>query len=158
MKRAWFGLVLFCLVLSGCGAKTNVVTPYQFDSQSKLNFQLSKNENVEIPAEVIDTIQKQIQDGLNEQNLLAANSDEESRIAEIQITSYRMRPDAARLLVGIMAGCDNIKSNVAVIDKRTKEKIGESEITIEECAGWGVSSQVIAAYSKGVIEYLSGKK
>jgi hypothetical protein len=158
MQKTWFVLVLFCLFLTGCGAKTNVVTPYQFDSNSKLNFELSKHEKVEMPAEELATIKKQIQDGLTEKKLFENNPAEQTRVAEIKITSYRMRPDAARLLVGAMAGCDNIKSNVAVIDTKTKERIGESEIMVEECAAWGVSSQVIAAYSKEVVEYLSGKK
>jgi hypothetical protein len=41
--------------------------------------------------------------------------------------------------------------------KSYNQKIGESEIMIEECAAWGVSSQVIAAYSEGVVKYLAGK-
>jgi hypothetical protein len=158
MKKTWLCLALFCLFLNGCGAKSNVIKPYQFDSNLKLDFSLSHEEQIEIPDEVIETIQKQIQEGLSQQNLLAAKTGENFREAEIHITSYRMRPDAARLLVGIMAGCDNIKSNVVVKDSGSKEKIGESEIMIEECAAWGVQSQVIAAYSEGVVNYLAGKK
>jgi len=62
---------------------------------------------------------------------------------------------------GILDFCnveDNIKSNVVVIDSATKQKIGESEIMIKECAAWGVSSQVIKAYSEGVVKYLAGEK
>ena len=158
MKKAWLLLGLFCLFLSGCGAKSNVITPYQFDSDITLEFSLSKKDGIEIPDDVFETIQKQIHEGLLAQNLLANNGNNNSHKAEILITSYRMRPDAARLLVGIMAGCDNIKSNVVVTDVKTKEKIGESEIMIEECAAWGVQSQVIAAYSEGVVNYLAGKK
>lgn len=157
MKKGWLLLGLFCLFLSGCGAKSNVITPYQFESDITIGFSLSKKDVIEIPDDVLETIQKQIHDGLAAQNLLANNGNDNSHEAEILITSYRMRPDAARLLVGIMAGCDNIKSNVVVKDTKTKEKIGESEIMIEECAAWGVQSQVIAAYSEGVVNYLAGK-
>jgi len=118
---------------------------------------LSKEATVDIPEEVLDTIKSQIQEGLSEHNLLATTTDDKSRKAEINITSYRMRPDAARLTVGIMAGCDNIRSNVAIIDPSNKQKIGESEIKIEECAAWGVSSQVIKKYSEGVVKYLAGE-
>ena len=158
MKKTWVCLVLFCLFLSGCAAKSNVITPYQFDSNLKIDFFLSKQEIVEIPDEVLETMRKQIQEGLSEQNLIATNTDENVRKVEILITSYRMRPDAARLLAGIMAGCDNIKSHVVVTNSETKKKIGESEIMIKECAAWGVSSQVIAAYCEGVVNYLAGKK
>jgi hypothetical protein len=158
MKKSWPCIVVICFFLSGCGAKSNVVKPYQFDSNLKLNFSVLKNEPVEIPSENLETIQKKIQEGLSEKNLLATNDDKKYRKAEILITSYRMRPDAARLIVGIMAGCDNIKSNVVITDPETNNKIGESEISIEECAAWGVSSQVIAAYSKEVVNYLTGKK
>ncbi len=158
MKRTWLYLVLLCLFLGGCGAKSNVITPYQFNSNIKLDFTLSKKEKIEIPDEVLETIRKQIRDGLSAQNILVKNTDENFRKAEILITSYRMRPNAARLLVGIMAGCDNIKSSVVVVDSKTNEKIGESEIMIEECAAWGVSSQVITAYSEGIVSYLAGEK
>ncbi len=99
MKKTWVCLVLFCLFLSGCAAKSNVITPYQFDSNLKIDFFLSKQEIVEIPDEVLETMRKQIQEGLSEQNLIATNTDENVRKVEILITSYRMRPDAARLLV-----------------------------------------------------------
>lgn len=159
MIKKWLALALFCLFLCGCGAaKSKLITPYQFNSSFKLNFSLSKKETVEIPEEILETIKKQIQEGLSERNLLATTTDDNFRKAEIVITSYRMRPDAARLTVGIMAGCDNIKSNVAVIDSATKQKIGESEIIIKECAAWGVSSQVIKTYSEGVVKYLAGEK
>ena len=159
IKKKWLGLALFCLFLCGCGAaKSNLITPYQFDSSFKLNFSLSKKEIVEIPEEILETIKRQILEGLSEHNLLATTADENFRKAEVIITSYRMRPNAARLTVGIMAGCDNIKSNVVVIDSATKQKIGESEIMIKECAAWGVSSQVIKAYSEGVVKYLAGEK
>ena len=151
-------LTLVSLFFCGCGAaKFKSITPYQFDRGFKLNVSLSKEATIDIPEEVLDTIKNQVQEGLSERNLLATTTDDKSRKAEIHITSYRMRPDAARLIVGIMAGCDNIESNVAIIDSSNEQKIGESEIKIEECAAWGVSSQVIKKYSEGVVKYLSGK-
>lgn len=68
-----------------------------------------------------------------------------------------MRDDAARLLVGIMAGCDNIASTVIVTDKVTHEELGRSQISIKECGAWGVASQVIKKYTDGVVAYLSNK-
>ncbi|MEZ4527357.1 MAG: hypothetical protein R2941_15670 [Desulfobacterales bacterium] len=60
-------------------------------------------------------------------------------------------------MVGIMAGCDNIKSNVTISDSAEKQKIGESEVSIDECDAWGVSSQVIKKFSEGVVKYLAGE-
>ena len=158
MIKKWFAFALLCLFVCGCcgTAKFKSITPYQFDSSLKLKFSLSKEASVDIPEEILDTIKSQIQEGLSGCNILAATTDNNSRKAEIIITYYRMRPIAARLMVGIMAGCDNIKSNVVIIDPANKQKIGESEITIEECDSWGISSWIIKKYSEVVVKYLSG--
>ena len=159
MIKKRIGLAFLCLFVCGCGAAiSKSITPYQFDAGTKLNLALSKGAEVKIPEETFETIKSQIAQGLSERHLLAATTNDNSRKAEINITSYQMRSDAARLTVGIVAGCDNIKSNVTVFDTAANQKIGESEITIEECAAWGVSSQVIKKYCDGVVKFLAGEK
>ena len=159
MIKRFIILVLFGIILSACATpKSNTLTPYDFDTDFKFKLAISKNEAVEISEEVLETINDQVYQGLSERNLIANDTENTYREAVVNLTSYRMRPDAARLTVGILAGCDNIKSNVAIFDGGTTQKIGESEITIEECGGWGVSADVIKKYSDGIVKYLLGKK
>lgn len=157
IKTKCICLALFVLLLSGCAATSNVIQKYQPDQTYKLNYSLSAAPEVEVPDEVLKTMQNQIQKSLSEQNLLASEVDDKFHKAEILITHYRMRPDVARLLVGIMAGCDKIKSKVTISDSNTKKIIGEAEFESNVCAAWGVASQVIEAHIEKIANYLSNK-
>ncbi len=145
------------VVMTGCGSSTKVIKPYQANSKDKLYVSVTKTNTATVPNDVLRTIEKQVKVDLAEKNLLAANINQSSQKVKIVISSYRMRPDAARLTVGIMAGCDNINSTVIVTNRKTNKIVGESKVDIKECAAWGVSSQVIASYSKGVSKYLLEK-
>lgn len=158
IDKTWFIYLIVFLFLTGCGASSNVIKNYHADKNSKLKFSLVSQESIDVPNEVLETMRTQIQTGLSERNILASSGDERFRKATILITAYRMRPNAARLLVGILAGCDTIKSNVIVVDQPTSITVGESELEYEECAAWGVASQVISAYTESVVEYLVGEE
>lgn len=157
MKTKCIYLVLFVLLVSGCGATSNVIQKYQPDKTYKLNYYLSAAPQVEVPDEVLKTMQNQIQKNLSEQNLLTSEVDNKFHKADILITHYRMRHDAARLLVGIMAGCDKINSKVTILDSDTKKIVGEAEFESNECAAWGIASQVVKAHVDKIANYLSGK-
>jgi len=157
IKTKCIYLVLFVLLLSGCGATSKVIQKYQPDHTYKLNCSVSAAPQVEVPDEVLKSMQSQLQKSLSEQNLLAAADDNKIHKADILITHYRMRPDVARLLVGIMAGCDKITSKVTIIDSNTKNIVGEADFESNECAAWGVASQVIRAHMEKISDYLSGK-
>jgi hypothetical protein len=120
-----------------------------------INYSLSAKESVEVPTEVLETMRSQIKSGLSDQNLLATKNEDRFLQANILITEYRMRPDAARLLVGIMAGCDTIKTEVIIADSSDEKTVGKSEFKSNECAAWGVSAQVIKAHTKKIVDYLS---
>jgi len=157
IKTKCIYLVLIVFFLSGCGATSTIIQKYQPDRTDKLNYSVSVAPQVEVPDEVLKSMQSQLQKSLSEQNLLAAAVDDKFHKADILITHYRMRPDAARLLVGMMAGCDKITSKVTIVDSNTKKTIGEAEFESNECAAWGVASQVIRAHMEKISNYLSGK-
>ena len=144
------------LFLSGCGAKSNVIQKYQPEKNTKLKYSLLATPQVEVPDAVLDTMRSQVQESLSARNLLTKKGDVKYNKADILITEYRMRPDAARLLVGIMAGCDTFKSKVTVVDSNAGKVVGESEFESKECAAWGVSAQVIEAHINKITDYLSG--
>lgn len=151
--------LLFALALYGCASvKSNSLIPYEANNEAKLSIVINKKDGVDIPDSELEQIKYRIQEGLSQRGLLASRDEESHRTAEIIITSFRMRADSARLVVGMFAGCDNIKSNVTVLDNTRHQELGKAEIKIEECAAWGISDQVIGKYSKGVVAYLAGEK
>jgi hypothetical protein len=161
IKNNWITGGLICLFLTGCGGlggvKSNVILPYHADRNLTINYSLSAKELVEVPAEVLETMRSQIKAGLSDRNLLATKDEDKFLKADILITEYRMRPNAARLLVGIMAACDTIKSKVTVVDSSNEINVGQVVFESSVCEAWGVSAQVIEAHTKKIVDYLSGK-
>lgn len=155
MKKLFVMLMLSTFLIGCASTKSTVSKDYQPSKSSPLSLTIKKNPNVNIPSVQYDLLESQIRDGLTSNGLLASKEDDSSHSVEIYIHNFKMRDDVDRLVVGIIAGCDNISSTVIVTDKHTKKEIGNSSISIEECAAWGVASQVIKKYTNGVIAFLS---
>jgi hypothetical protein len=75
MRKIWFYIALLSLLLSGCGAKSNVIQKYQPEKNTKLKYSLLTTPQVEVPDVVLETMRSQIQESLSAQNLLAAKED-----------------------------------------------------------------------------------
>jgi hypothetical protein len=157
IKNSWITGGLICLFLIGCGVKSNVILPYHADKNLTITYSISAKELVEVPDEVLETMRNQIKSGLSDRNLLSTKDEDKFLKADILIMEYQMRPDVARLLVGIAAGCDTIKSKVTVVDSSNEINVGQAVFESSVCQAWGVSAQVIEAHTKKIVDYLSGK-
>lgn len=151
--------IFFVAVLSfGCASIDSTVSKaYVPGNRSQLALSIKQESGVSIPSEQKQLLEKQIREGLSQKGLLASDENNSQHSVIVNIHTFRMRDDAARLTVGIMAGCDNISSTVVVTDKITGKEIGNARISIKECAAWGVASQVITKYTDGVVAYLTNK-
>ncbi len=144
----------FCLVLlfSGCGVTQTSLIPYQIENGSKMSYSLSTDNSISVPHDVLVSMDSQLKQGLlNKNKFTKGNSTLE---ATVLIKEYRMRPNAARLTVGIFAGCDTLKSEVVITNKTTNKVVGKSEFKSKVCEAWGVSSQVIKAHMQKIIAFL----
>ena len=157
MKKALVTLAI-AISLVGCAStKSTVAIEYEPTTKQKLALSIEKGTAVAIPEDQYALLESQIKSGLTHQNLLSPDGEISRHSATVKIHSFYLRDDLARVAVGIMAGCDNIVSTVTVTDKLTNKTIGSSHISIEECAAWGVASQVITKYTEGVVAFLADK-
>ena len=157
MKNILSIIAIAGLVVGCASTKSTVSKAYTSSKESQLSISVQKSSDVSIPDEQYQLLESQIKNGLAANGLLASGEQNSQHSVTVEIHSFRMRDDAARLTVGIMAGCDNIVSTVVVTDKVTREELGRSQVSIKECAAWGVASQVIKKYTDGVVAYLSKK-
>ncbi len=143
-------------VFTGCAStKTIVLKSYTPKNESKISFSVNHNPGMSIPANQYQLIKSQIRENLDKSGVLASNTDTAQYSAVVNLNTFRIRHNATRLTAGVFAGCDNINSIVVVTDNSTHKKVGSSQISIKECAAWGVASQVIKKYTDGVVAYLS---
>ncbi len=157
VRTGWIYGAVICLFLAGCGVKSNVIIPYHADRNIMINYVISAKELVDVPDEVLEIMRGQIKENLSDRNCLATKDSDKVYKADILIIEYRMRPDAARFWVGMMAGCDIINSKVTVVDSGIGKTVGESVFESSHCAAYGDSARVIEAHTKKIVDYLSGK-
>ena len=153
-------IAIFLLSVSsfGCASIDSIVSKaYVQGNGSQLSISFIQDAGVSIPSEQKQLLVNQIREGLSQKGLLATDENNSQHSVSVNIHTFRMRDDAARLAVGIMAGCDNIGSTIIVTDKITGKEIGNAKVSIKECAAWGVASQVIKKYTDGVVVYLTNK-
>lgn len=156
-KCCFIANVIAILFLLGCaGVESKEMLSYQADNNLQINCIVSAGESAEVPGSAIDSMRHQIETGLAYRNRLAKDNSDKHLEAQILIEEYRMRPDLARLIVGIFAGCDKIRSKVLIYDSFSKEEVGKSFFESNECAAWGVSADVIRAHCDKIVDYLTG--
>ena len=144
--------------LIGCASiESTVAKAYVPSNESQLSLSVKKDSGVSIPSEQGQLLENQIREGLSKNGLTVSNEINSQHSVIVIIHTFKMRADGARLFVGILAGCDDINSTVIVTDKLSGKEIGNAKISINECAAWGVASQVITKFTDGVVAYLTNK-
>lgn len=90
---------------------------------------------------------------LSARSLLATSLGAGVRSLDIKVTYYRMRPGAARALVGIMAGVDKIQSSVTVKSADGKV-LSEYSVTSKNGSAWGTAHGLIEKHAKEIVSTL----
>lgn len=152
-------IAVLATTLIGCAStKSTVSRNHNLSPGNKVSLTIKEPSGNQIPAEQQAFLVNQIMDGLIQNDMLAPSPDSAQYSAIVDIHAFRMRSDAARLTVGMMAGCDNINSTVSIKDNSSGARVGSANVAIKECAAWGVANQVIKKYADGVVSFIAGKQ
>jgi hypothetical protein len=130
--------------------------PYHPGPNLRLSYSLEAAQSIEVPDQVLETMRTQLDRRLSARNLLASERENGADQAEIVITGYRMRHGATRSLVGIMAGCDEIQSEVTVRQPGTDETVGSATFGSTECSAVIPAQKTINDHMEKIAEYLTG--
>lgn len=141
------------LALTGCiGTNSNVRSAYTPSGADKFSYTVENSGGMS--AEGLDILNTQLRADLGP--LLAASTEPGAKRVQIRITNYYMRHGAARALVGIMAGKDNITSVVTVLDAGTDTVLGTTEVVSSNATAFGTSSGLIEGHAKEISAFLKG--
>jgi hypothetical protein len=147
------------LLMAGCATSKSIVSKdYTPADGTKISLTLTKDPGVAIRKDQIQQLESRIKQKLAEHGVLAANEKAAQHAVVVNLHSFKMREDAARLLASTSAGCDYINGSVMVTDKATSTEIGKSKVSIKGCASLDVTWQVISKYANGVVDYLTNEK
>lgn len=144
-------LGLLALFLTGCiGTKSNVRSAYAPSAADRFSYSI---DNVDgMSAEGLEILNAQLRDGLG--TMLAPASGIDAKRVQIRITNYYMRHGAARALVGLMAGKDNITSEVTVVDPATGQLLGSLTVVSSNATAVGTSRGLIQGHAKEIVQFL----
>ncbi|MDK2124713.1 DUF4410 domain-containing protein [Parachitinimonas caeni] len=158
MKKAI--TVLACavsIVLGGCAGTAAVVrSEYRLSEGEKVAFTVSAP--ADLGEEARGILNARLTEKLTANSLLATTADASARELEIQVTNYRMRHGAARALLGIMAGTDNIQSTIKVKNKASGAVLSEFQIESKNPTAWGTSKSMIEEHADKIVDTLVGAK
>lgn len=144
-----FRAALCTLLLAGCaGTSLNVQKAYPPATGEQFSY--SVNPKVEVSAEALEILDGRLKSQLG-------NADGAGRKVEIVITNYYMRHGATRALVGIMAGADNILSQVTVRDAGGAV-LGEFTVESKNPSAWGTSRGLIEEHADKIARYVKTGK
>lgn len=143
-------------LLSGCATSAIVQSEYRLVQGEKFKFEL--NTPPDASEEGVTILRERLISRLSTSDLLSTESDasSRSRILEVNVTNYRMRHGAARAMVGIMAGADNILSTVRIKDQTTGEVLSKFIVESKNSTAWGTSSGMIEDHADKIVETLKG--
>jgi hypothetical protein len=142
-------------LLVGCGTSAVVTSDYRLAQGEKVKLQLSTP-----PAaseEGVTIFRERLRAQLVGKGLLADPNDASGKTLEVTVNNYSMRHGAARAMVGIMAGSDNIQSTVKVKDG-TGKALSEFTVESKNSTAWGTSRGLIEEHADEIVATLSGTK
>ena len=151
--RFLLSLVVSCLLIAGCAGTTmRVQTEYRPVAGEKFGYEIVNMAKMSEEALVI--MRLRLDGELANKGLLATGPQESGRKVEIVVTNYYMRHGAARSLVGVMAGADNITSTVKVKDGKTNAVLGEFVVESKNPTALGTSRGLVEGHADLIVRYL----
>lgn len=150
-------LVASAALLGGCaGTSATIQSEYRVAPGEKLKLQL--NTPPTASEEGVGILRERLNSQLDANGLLAASGAGTNRAIEVNVTNYYMRHGAARALVGIMAGSDNIQSTVKIKDLASGKVLSEFKVESKNPSAWGSSKGLIQNHADKIVATLKGAK
>ncbi len=144
------GIAIFGALVCGCAPPSlTVQKPYEPVAGEQFTYAIQPV--AEVSAEALDIMDARLKSRLGDR--LQRALEPSGRRIEIAITNYYMRHGAARHLLGIMAGADNILSRVKVRDA-AGDVLAEFVVESGNATAWGTSRGLIEDHVDKIVTYL----
>ena len=152
-RTTLFSLLLAFFILGGCaGTGVKVQTAYTPNPNASIKYTVDPK--VKMSYEALEIFKERLETQFRASGLLATGSSP-ARSVEIAVTNYYMRHGAARALVGIMAGADNIKSSIVVRDMNSNAVLGQFSVESSNPTAMFTSRGLIEDHADKIVRYVS---
>jgi Domain of unknown function (DUF4410) len=146
-----------CTLLTGCaGTAARVQSDYRLAQGEKVKLLLTAPPTA--TEQGLQILRDRLTMQLSNNGLLAPTSDASARTLEVVVTNYSLRHGAARAMLGILAGTDNLQSTVTIKDQTTGNTLSEFVVESKNPSAWGTSRGLIEEHADKIVETLKGGK
>jgi len=147
-KRIAVSLAL--VLLCGCvGTNVNVLEGYSYATDDKFTFEIVDRANV--TSKGMSIFEAQLNERKKE---IVIDDSNPNRRVTIVFTNYYMRPGAARALVGVMAGADNITSTTTITAVPGGETLGEVQLVSKNPTATSSARSLIEQHANKIVDYI----
>lgn len=156
-----FFILGLALLVTGCASSHVVTKPMEpATGSSQETYFIStiddKSEHV-VPEHFLEAIRGYLKAELTKRNMIAEDKSVADRELQIQVTYYRMRSGFTRMMFGVMAGKDGVTSTVNVLNAKTGEVIGTSDVNTYNVMAVGGEQDVARMHAEEIAKFLGGK-
>ena len=149
-------LVVVATFLAGCATTATVQGDYKVAASQKFTITLVAPGTLNAEAEGI--LRERLVSQLQASGMLAAAADGGAQVLEVNVTNYNMRHGAARALVGILAGVDNIQSTIRLKDKAGDRTAWEFKVESTNASAMGTSRGLIENHADEIVTTLRNRR
>ena len=154
-KHSWQSLALIAiLAVTGCSSTTAIQDSIQLAERKPVSYEISFQTAVEDDWKQMFEVK--LREELDRVGLLAPDAAMDSNQVSINFLVFRLRDDADRKLGGLLAGTDEIKSEIVVRNSEGAE-IGRSVVTTSNTTAWVTNSGYLEHHARDIAAFLSGE-
>ena len=139
------------LLVAGCATNSVVHQNYKASAAETYCYEIQGNEDTD--EENLAMLRTQLDAHLAEAQLSGGQAVAGSRKVEIKITHYYVRHNAARILVGIMAGRDKVMSEVTVRGE-AGDVVARFDVESTNATAWGTTNGLIGKHADEIVTRL----
>jgi hypothetical protein len=152
----YFILAAVMAVTTGCATNSVMHSSKSVPDAQTYTYTIDRTEEMSVAG--LDEFRQSLDAALGEAHLRVREgaADVPANVT-IAIDNYYMRHGAARALVGIIAGRDNIRSTVTV-RKADGEQVAHFEVESTNSTAWGTSSGLIEKHAQEIVDRLVSLK
>lgn len=143
------------IIMTGCaGTSSQIEKNYTYNASDTFTYKIFNDAKISAKGSLI--FKQKLDIELAKIGLSSA--EKANKKIDITVQNYRMRPGAARALVGIFAGTDNMTSEIIIKDSATGEVLGELQVVSKNPTAWGTSKGLIEQHADEIVAFIKNEK
>ena len=150
-------LTLFAVLtmtLTGCGTTSMVMD--QINASEVKPYAVVIEYKVSVADDWKYLFESKLKTELAAAGVQADKDDNSVNSAEISFVTFRLRDDGTRLMAGILAGTDEVTSEITARDA-SGAVIGKGVVTTSNATAWGTNDGYLKEHAKDIVKFLLGE-